>query len=204
MNRGFWARVCSIFLLAILWSPTSIQAQPWRDYSIYIDGEFQIAAMGGIRTCLFNENYGKILICPDFKNPTYGPIRYYYVEEDAIYFKTAGIEWIDRGDTPDRAEADDRIEHYFIVEKETFKVEGPMPRPDFVERVGRKAGYIEWRVPQNPDYVIMYRPFQVFVINKDLAHLIVASVLLLAGLIVLELILLALRTTVRLVRRRTR
>ena len=146
---------CRISVAVLVWCvvPIAASAQGWHDYTRDIgDGYFLFRNNSfDIGIALRNGVLNSVLISPDNFSGI-GPLCGYCVTDSLIFVQTYGSRPRRLFDGDTYLEVDPSKQFYFIVEKGTSRVTGPLSRRAFEGHDSVKEHVpILWEAPKNPN-----------------------------------------------------
>lgn len=147
------ARTLTLALLLAVGGVPGALASGWNDYSLEIAPGFTIWRMNSFDVCL-GATDGTLLDCPEGWPGHVGPLVGYAVGEAYIATRHTGVKPNRRN--PDLPDADPAVEWFFLVQRSTNEVIGPLDKAAF-DKDTRRPSSLDWRTPRNPNF---WRPLR--------------------------------------------
>ena len=139
----------SLALIVAAASPAPAVASGWNDYELAIGGGFQIVRVNSFDICLFGRA-GSIYFPRE--HPGAGPINAYAITADRVLLRTWGSRPRNSFPGDDYQETDASRQMYFLVDRSTERLTGPLSRPRFAAAI--TGGAPAWVEPANPNVLV--------------------------------------------------
>ncbi len=144
-TRQFAVAIACVLLLS-----DKVNASGWNDYELKIDPEYRIVRCNTLEVCLGRTNGGSLIYSPSQFAGT-GPIVQYNVTPTHVFLHTLGRSPrnLFAGDTFENV--DSTAEYFFILDKATDNLMGPMTAQEFsFHSLVKESDGMTWKVPANP------------------------------------------------------
>ena len=161
-----------IAFVFLFFSTNSAFAQGYTDFEFSIDRNFRFVRCTSLQTIITNN--GRVCFDPtDY--PAVGPINKYSNQAEHIFTKNLGRKLRNQFPNDTFEEIDETVSHFFIIDKTSEKITGPLTKTQFDNNpVVKTAGQIRWKHPYNPlgfvclfsCFTIMVSPFALLVFKR--------------------------------------
>lgn len=138
-----------LLLALMIFASGSIFASGWNDYEADIGSGFTIERMNSFQVCI-GLTGGNLLLCPE-EGGKFGPVENYAFTASHLLVKTLGV--MPHPKNPTMPTGDPSKEFYFLVEKQTNKVTGPLSKEEFIANKLVPSN-INWESPSNPNILL--------------------------------------------------
>ncbi len=125
---------------------SGVSASGWNDFNVDIGQGFEISKTSALQVCIGKTN-GALLVCP-FKGDEFGPVSGYAFTKDNLLVKTYGA--MPHPKAPEILTSDKEKDFYFLINKRSYEVIGPITSDQFYSRLEVPAQVV-WERPENPN-----------------------------------------------------
>ena len=138
-------------------------SQGWLDFEANIGDGYKIVEANHFDISLCDKN-GVLIVGPnEFKG--IGPVLKYWTTRDQIFLKCSGFYYRNKFPGDSFPIPDETVLYYFIVNKGTNKVIGPISKECFDStEIVKKYGKQKWQIPASNDFITPYVGTLIFTI----------------------------------------
>ena len=143
-----------LLLWLLLITVPLVRAAGWSDFTRDIGDGYELSKMSSLEVCIGKQR-GGLILCGR-RGSDIGPVDAYLMTPDHIFARTWGRKPTTYSDGSVGETVDLEQQFYFVIEKQTDALFGPLSEAEFAQRPEVIAyGPLDWNPPTNSEGVVV-------------------------------------------------